>query len=96
MDELSSADNKGLYFGCAEIVKLGTISGPIAGGGLLGLFGFQAAWPVFGLLSVITLTGAFLIRGARIKHRHSVLSTAGQGLSSIEKLDDNAASRVSE
>ncbi|WP_310830311.1 MFS transporter [Paenibacillus pedocola] len=69
VDELSSADNKGLYFGCAEIVKLGTISGPIAGGGLLGMFGFQAAWPVFGLLSGITLTGALLIRAARIKDR---------------------------
>ncbi|MNC08425.1 putative transporter [compost metagenome] len=95
VDELSSVDNKGLYFGCAEIVKLGTISGPIAGGGLLGLFGFQAAWPVFGLLSGITLAGALLIRGDRIKHRHSVLSTAGQGLLSIEKLDEKAVSRVS-
>ncbi|CAH1221905.1 Na(+), Li(+), K(+)/H(+) antiporter [Paenibacillus auburnensis] len=72
VDELSSADNKGLYFGCAEIVKLGTISGPIAGSGLLGMFGFQAAWPVFGLLSGITLTGALLIRAARIKHRLAV------------------------
>ncbi|WP_042195961.1 MFS transporter [Paenibacillus camerounensis] len=68
VDELSSADNKGLYFGCAEMVKLGTISGPVAGGGLLGIFGFQAAWPVFGLLAIITLAGTGLIRAAGWKH----------------------------
>lgn len=71
VDELSSAENKGLYFGCTEIVKLGTISGPLVGGGLLGRFGFQAAWPVFGLLAVITLTGSGLLLVARQKHLHT-------------------------
>lgn len=71
VDELSCAENKGLYFGCTEIVRLGTISGPVVGGSLLGLFGFQTAWPVFGLLAVITLAGAGLIRAAGMKHLRS-------------------------
>lgn len=87
VDELSSTENKGLYFGCAEIVKLGTISGPIVGGGLLGIFGFQAGWPVFGFLSGLTIAGALLIRSAKLRHRRSVLSKATQDLAIAEQLD---------
>lgn len=75
VDELSSAENKGLYFGCSEVVRLGTISGPIVGGGLLGMFGFQAAWPVFGVLSGITIAGACLIGAARLRHRRLRVNT---------------------
>ncbi|MNB94647.1 putative transporter [compost metagenome] len=86
VDELSSADNKGLYFGCAEMVKLGTISGPVAGGGLLGIFGFQAAWPVFGLLAIITLAGTGLIRAARLRHL-SVLNMKKAGFGTVPLTD---------
>lgn len=48
VDELSSADNKGLYFGCAEMVKLGTISGPVAGGGCWGSSDFRRPGPCSG------------------------------------------------
>lgn len=72
VDELSSADNKGLYFGYSEVVRLGTISGPIVGGALLGKLGFQAVWPVFGVLSGLTIAGAILIYAAKVKHRYLI------------------------
>lgn len=72
VDELSSADNKGLYFGFSEVVRVGVISGPIVGGALLGQLGFQAVWPVFGVLSGLTMAGAVLIYTAKVKHRHLI------------------------
>jgi hypothetical protein len=68
VDELSSDNNKGLYFGCSEFVKIGTTFGPILGAGLLGMYGVEAPVPVFGLIGVITAAGAGLIGIARFKH----------------------------
>ncbi|KAI7257220.1 hypothetical protein KC345_g10837 [Hortaea werneckii] len=68
VDELSSDNNKGLYFGCSEFVKIGTTFGPILGAGLLGMYGVEAPVPVFGLIGVITAAGAGFIGIARFKH----------------------------
>lgn len=48
VDELSSADNKGLYFGCTEFVKAGAISGPVVGGGCWGCSAFRQPGPCSG------------------------------------------------
>ncbi|MNW59764.1 hypothetical protein D3C74_377030 [compost metagenome] len=68
VDELAAAEVKGLYFGCSELVKAGTIAGPLAGSRLLDHFGVQAGFPVFALLCAITVTGAGLIGIAKSKH----------------------------
>lgn len=68
VDELSSDNNKGLYFGCSEFVKIGTTSGPVLGAGLLGLYGVESPVPVFGILGGITAAGAVLIGAARFRH----------------------------
>ncbi|MCE3202742.1 MDR family MFS transporter [Paenibacillus sonchi] len=68
VDELARAEVKGLYFGCSELIKAGTIAGPLAGTRLLGHFGVQAGFPVFALLCAITITGAGLIGIAKSRH----------------------------
>ena len=67
VDELSSEASKGMYFGCSEFVKIGTVFGPIVGTGLLGQLGFQSGFPVFGLLFVITIMGVGFISMAKVK-----------------------------
>ncbi|WNS42929.1 MFS transporter [Paenibacillus sp. MMS20-IR301] len=68
VDELASDNNKGLYFGCSELVKIGTTFGPVLGSGLLGLYGADSPLPVFGLIGCITAAGAGFIGTARSKH----------------------------
>lgn len=68
VDELSSDNNKGLYFGCSEFVKVGTTFGPMLGAGLLGLYGIESPVPVFGMIGCITGTGAVLIGAAQFRH----------------------------
>lgn len=68
VDELARAEVKGLYFGCSELIKAGTIAGPLAGTRMLGHFGVQAGFPVFALLCAITITGAGLIALAKSRH----------------------------
>jgi MFS family permease len=72
VDELSPENKKGLYFGCSELVKIGTTFGPVLGAGLLQLFGTASPIPVFGLIGGITAAGAGFIGMARIRHqRHA-------------------------
>ncbi|MNI70688.1 putative transporter [compost metagenome] len=82
VDELAAPENKGLYFGCSEMVRFGTIGGPVVGGGLLGLFGFQAAWPVFGMLCAVTVTGAVLIHAAKLRHHRRPRPALSESVSS--------------
>ncbi|MHA6530507.1 MDR family MFS transporter [Paenibacillus sp. BAC0078] len=67
VDELATEESKGLYFGCSESVKIGTICGPIIGTLLLEQFGLESGLPVFGLLCLITITGAGLLHLAKMK-----------------------------
>lgn len=68
VDELATEESKGLYFGCSESVKIGTICGPVIGTLLLEQFGLQSGLPVFGLLCLITITWAGLLHLAKMKH----------------------------
>lgn len=68
VDELSPDHSKGLYFGCSEFVKIGTTFGPMLGAGLLGVYGVDSPIPVFGLICMITISGAVLIGIASFKH----------------------------
>ncbi|MNC31095.1 Major Facilitator Superfamily protein [compost metagenome] len=77
VDDLATAEVKGLYFGCSELIKVGTIAGPLAGTRLLGHFGVQAGFPVFALLCGITILGAGLI--AIAKSRHNPIARAQNG-----------------
>lgn len=79
VDELSSDNNKGLYFGCSELVKIGTTFGPMLGAGLLGFYGVDSPVPVFGLLGGITAAGAVLIGAARFRHLQQTRRAAGGG-----------------
>lgn len=80
VDELSPQNNKGLYFGCSEFVKMGTTFGPMLGAGLLGLYGVESPAPVFGLIGGITAVGAIMIGMASFRHlrrsQHAAPNTA--------------------
>lgn len=72
VDELASESAKGLYFGCSEFVKIGTIGGPIIGTLLLNQFGFQSGFPVFGLICIICISGSGLISLSKFKHQRNI------------------------
>lgn len=75
VDELASESAKGLYFGCSEFVKIGTIGGPILGTLLLNQFGFQSGFSVFGLICLICIIGSGLIVLSKFKHQWNIFNT---------------------
>ncbi|OKP88695.1 MFS transporter [Paenibacillus sp. P32E] len=74
VDELASESAKGLYFGCSEFVKIGTIEGPILGTFLLNQFGFQSGFSIFGLICLICIIGSGLISLSKFKHQRNIFN----------------------
>ncbi|GGC97299.1 MFS transporter [Enterococcus wangshanyuanii] len=62
VDQLAPQGKKGLYFGLAEIPKLGNSLGPVVGAYLIQVFSLAAAQKVFFTLALITLGGSLFMQ----------------------------------
>lgn len=62
IDSLAPNNNKGLYFGLAELTKLGNSLGPVVGAYLINLFTIEGYLKLFLALGLITLCGLPFIR----------------------------------
>lgn len=61
VDSLAKEDVKSMYFGFAELIKAGSVLGPLIGAHLLEVIGINNGNLVFSFLAGITLFGSFFI-----------------------------------
>lgn len=61
VDQLAPKENKGFYFGLAELTKFGNTMGPIVGSFLLGIYGYTNSFQLFSKLAFITIIGTLFI-----------------------------------
>lgn len=61
VDSIATEENKTIYFSLTELIKIGSISGPIIGSYLVSTIGFAHAPQLFSTLALISFAGSFII-----------------------------------
>lgn len=61
VDSMAGEELKGMYFGFAELIKTGSVFGPIIGAYLLDNLGIEKGGMIFFILGLITLWGSFFL-----------------------------------
>lgn len=61
VEGIATEENKTIYFSLTELIKIGSISGPIIGSYLVSTIGFAHAPQLFSTLALISFAGSFII-----------------------------------
>ena len=66
IDQLANDKNRGMFFSCSELIKIGSTMGPIIGGTLISLLGWEQSTLLFGILGSITMIGSFFLFHSKV------------------------------